>query len=429
MGALFSYSLVASLFVALLYPVARLVVGRSTDFRFNRVFLLALIGVCALLPLVVSLTGNSTSSLSHSKALDGVAESFFGPLDGKVENSAPAWVAYMVPAVLIYFLGVALLVIREIVSYFRLFNLIRDSEKVDEGDCIICRLHERRISPFSWGKYIFIDDEEERNISGEIVLHEKSHIEHRHWIDVLFSDVACIFMWYNPFIWKIRRLVKLNHEFQADSNVIESGINPYSYQRLLLATAMDRNVLGMANCFGSNRKGFRERVLAIGRTRSSRKSLLITLWALPALAVGLFAASFTVSARLVKEISTIAVFSSGSPVKADDKIGDAKSVEVADREAEFEGGVNALYSFLGENIVYPDTSGKEDEVKHTVRVLFEVSKDGKIENIRVKDPKGDAYEEEACRVMKLTEGKWRPAMKDGQPVGSNMQLPFHFMMM
>ncbi|MDE6793317.1 MAG: M56 family metallopeptidase, partial [Muribaculaceae bacterium] len=364
MGALLSYSLVASIFLLLFYPVMSLVVTRSTNFRFNRIFLLAGMGLCLLLPFFGNIFGNFGNSIipSVNPGLISLSEPDIFP--GKAENNAPAWINYMVIVIGIYILGILALTLREIYSFIRLQIIISRGEKVNEGKYIICVLDDIRIAPFSWRKYIFFNKTDIRKNEDCILLHEKSHIDHCHWIDLLLSDIFCLLLWYNPFAWRARRLVKLNHEFQADSDVIASGIEPYAYQRLILETAMDRTVMGVANCFGSNKKGFRKRVLAIGQTHSSRKVLLLSLCLLPATVMGIMLTSFTVSSDILNEMAVTEILPSSisSENNAESAVSSFSNEDRA--MPEFEGGVEKLYEFLAENMRYPETPEEEEGKVH-----------------------------------------------------------------
>ena len=138
------------------------------------------------------------------------------------------------------------------------------------------------MSPFCWSNYIFLPGTDDDGLAGSLFIHEKAHTDERHWIDILLVDLLCIFMWYNPFSWMVRRLVKLNHEFEADSAVIRSGADIYGYQRLLVTNAISMKTMPVADSFVSSKRSFRKRVLMMDRPHHSRKSMLIAVCAVPA---------------------------------------------------------------------------------------------------------------------------------------------------
>ena len=85
---------------------------------------------------------------------------------------------------------------------------------------------------------------------------KKAHTFKKHWIDVAIADFFCIFMWYNPFAWMLKNLIKLNHEYEADAKVIDSNIDVLSYQRLLIAKAVGHRTLHIANNFAMSKRIF-----------------------------------------------------------------------------------------------------------------------------------------------------------------------------
>jgi periplasmic protein TonB len=94
---------------------------------------------------------------------------------------------------------------------------------------------------------------------------------------------------------------------------------------------------------------------------------------------------------------------------------------------EFEGGEVALRSFIAKNIHYPETAA-EANIEGTVYVQYLVLKDGTINNIKLLRGVIGAPEldKEAIRVLKLTNGKWKPGMQNGKPVNVRMNLPVKF---
>jgi hypothetical protein len=69
--------------------------------------------------------------------------------------------------------------------------------------------------------------------------HETVHVQQKHTIDVLITEVICILNWYNPFAWLIKKAVRENLEFIADEAVIRKGIDKKNYQYLLLKVTGD----------------------------------------------------------------------------------------------------------------------------------------------------------------------------------------------
>ena len=92
--------------------------------------------------------------------------------------------------------------------------------------------------------------------------------------------------------------------------------------------------------------------------------------------------------------------------------------------AVFPGGEDALYKFLGDNIVHPKEHGCS-VVKGTVVVVFDIEKDGSITNARILRDIGEGYGEAVLKVVNAMP-KWKPGEVDGKPVRQQFSLPVQF---
>jgi protein TonB len=99
----------------------------------------------------------------------------------------------------------------------------------------------------------------------------------------------------------------------------------------------------------------------------------------------------------------------------------------AEQMPEFNGGAEALYKYLSENIQYP-TQAKENAREGKVVLQFVVGKDGKIDGSSIEmvgnDP-GWGFKEEAIRVVR-TMPAWKPGKQNGNPVTIRCTLPIRF---
>ena len=97
---------------------------------------------------------------------------------------------------------------------------------------------------------------------------------------------------------------------------------------------------------------------------------------------------------------------------------------VAEEEAMFPGGMEAMMKYLQENIKYPEQA-KNNGVQGRVIVQFVVNKDGSISNdtvVRSVDPLLDA---EAIRVVRNMPN-WTPGKQRGEPVRVRFTMPVAF---
>jgi periplasmic protein TonB len=100
---------------------------------------------------------------------------------------------------------------------------------------------------------------------------------------------------------------------------------------------------------------------------------------------------------------------------------------IAEVMPEYEGGQAALMNFISKTMVYPQNA-IDDEIQGKVYLGFVVSSTGALEDIRVIRgvPGGEELNREAIRVIKLTNGKWKPGSQGGVYVNVNYTLPIVF---
>ncbi len=86
-------------------------------------------------------------------------------------------------------------------------------------------------SPFSFfNRVYFKPDDVGKSYFKFILLHELGHIRQGHSLDILFTEVYCALLWFNPLTWIYRRSLREVHEFLADTYVLKAGIDPLTYQ-------------------------------------------------------------------------------------------------------------------------------------------------------------------------------------------------------
>ncbi len=96
------------------------------------------------------------------------------------------------------------------------------------------------------------------------------------------------------------------------------------------------------------------------------------------------------------------------------------------KSPEFPGGMDEMFKFIQNNIVYPDYE-KENGIEGTVYLEFIVRKTGDIDNIKLLRgiKNGPNYEKEAIRLVKKMP-KWNPGSMEGIQVSTLMRIPIKF---
>jgi len=91
---------------------------------------------------------------------------------------------------------------------------------------------------------------------------------------------------------------------------------------------------------------------------------------------------------------------------------------------EFPNGNEGLGKYLSENIKYPKKALKNG-ITGKVFVQFVIDKTGKVTNVVAVRGVEKSLDKEAVRVIKSMP-KWKPGMKDGQPVKVKYTIPINF---
>ena len=98
--------------------------------------------------------------------------------------------------------------------------------------------------------------------------------------------------------------------------------------------------------------------------------------------------------------------------------------ETVDVLPEFPGGMAAMMSWLGQNIVYPEEALKNN-IQGRVLIKFVVEKDGSIGECTIVRGVDKMLDEESLRVVSAMP-KWKPGMNNGEVVRCFFTLPITF---
>ena len=100
------------------------------------------------------------------------------------------------------------------------------------------------------------------------------------------------------------------------------------------------------------------------------------------------------------------------------------AVSELDSQPEFPNGNDGIVKYLSENIKYPKKALKNG-ITGKVFVQFVIDKTGKVTNVTAVRGVEKSLDKEAVRVIKSMP-KWKPGIKDGQPVKVKYTIPINF---
>lgn len=118
-------------------------------------------------------------------------------------------------------------------------------------------------------------------------------------------------------------------------------------------------------------------------------------------------------------LTNMAFCQEGKKVSVDDEV-----FVVVEEQAEFPGGMEAMYAYIQKNLVYPEKA-KEKGIEGRVFVQFVIEKDGSISNVKILRGIGGGCDEAAMEMVKNMP-KWKPGKQKGKPVRFQFTLPIKF---
>jgi len=282
--------------LALFYVGYKLVLSKETFFHFNRKILMTGMLVCMLLPLVKIKTETAGIIQQHIMQLEKIItevehtynitandETIITPAlkDGKSNLSVN------LPA-LIFAIGFFVNFFLLINSHISLYLLIRKGRRIVLGHCTIVLL-DKPIIPFNYGRYIILSKEDYANYLDIILTHEMAHHRFHHSLDVIMLEFLILLQWFNPFVRLLKKELHKIHEFQADAEVLKTGIDATKYQLLLLKKAVGSGPYTFANSFNHNKLKIRFIMMSKKKSTGWARMKLVMFLPLVALSVYAFA--------------------------------------------------------------------------------------------------------------------------------------------
>lgn len=278
------YSLKTGACLAVFYLFYKLLLSRETFHRFNRVVLLAMLVLSFVLPCCV-VTLYRDLPAPEPFVLPEVTQPAL-PVEAVAAAKPFPWRELLA---MLFAAGVVAMLLWVVVSLVRVWSIVHGgrSERLPGGMVLVRR--PERGSPFSWGRYIVVSEQDDDALLRDVLLHEEAHLRLHHSVDLLVADLAGCLQWFNPAMWLLRCELRAIHEYEADEAVLRSGVDAREYQMLLIRKAAGRRWCSVANSF--NHSKLKNRITMMLRKKSSRWNYARALVFLPlvGLALGAFA--------------------------------------------------------------------------------------------------------------------------------------------
>ena len=474
------YLLKLNLALIVLFGFYKLMFSGDTFFALRRA---TFIGMCLVAMLVPGL--NCSYWINKSVGMVSMANEYAAIVlpAVTVTPGGGGSIGWETTAMTIYTMVACLFLLR---FFWQLVSIVRLRNKCRTTDINGTKVYllESDEGPFSFFNWIFINPtKHNRQETDEIMTHELAHCRQLHSVDILFTELFAIVFWANPFVWLLKREVRLNLEYLADNNVLAGGTDSKKYQYHLLGLAYRKNVATISNNF--NVLPLKKRIKMMNKKRTKRIAKVKYALYIPLAAALLVVSNIETVARDIANVAkampmakasvkqekmvdlsfsnkaTVAVESRKNvqsteaierkdnkmEVQADNRNSEMsaqkveETTEVANEESAEKGPKKSpkkvydhienmptfngnLNQWLLQNMKYPvEAINKKEQGK--VIVQFIVSENGEVSEPKIIRSVSPALDKEACRIV-LAMPKWNPGKLKGKPVAVRYMLPITF---
>ncbi|MBN8685768.1 MAG: hypothetical protein J0M10_02075 [Chitinophagales bacterium] len=283
MPFIFIYILKVSLSLGVVFLFYHLVLRRLTFYNWNRWYLMGYSVLCFFLPFIDISIALEQSAIKNNAVISWVpvlGQNFINEPDESVTLGLWDY------AGLVLLTGILIMLIRFCIQLWSIRRMRRNAVLLSEDGMRLYQV-DAAIIPFSFGDSIFINkDQHTIQELEEIIRHEFVHVKQKHSVDIIWGELLCLFNWYNPFAWLLKKSIRQNLEFIADRQVLEQGMDRKQYQYLLLKV-VGNNQFSIANQF--NFSSLKKRIAMMNKLRSAKVHLVKFMFVLPLVSVMLLA--------------------------------------------------------------------------------------------------------------------------------------------
>ena len=292
MGALVVYILEWSVCLLGFLFLYKMCFSGSTFHRFNRLYLLGIVVLSAMLPLIHITPTQQMEPVAETcrvvmpvdeNVLDGI--SVTSGLEAASEGLTLMEKGAMI-LLAIYLIYVLVQLAGWTKSIAKMLWFLHGKRRRRIGRWVKLVEHDAEYGPFSCMNYIVISSHEEGFGRRASMRHELSHIVLLHHLDLLLLMVCVII---NPVCWLVMQEIKVVHEYEADDEVIgHYRIQSRDYQRLLIMRTVGAEAYALASSFNLNIK---KRIMMMKKKQSRGWRIMWIAVTLPLIGVSLMAFS------------------------------------------------------------------------------------------------------------------------------------------
>jgi len=272
----------ASILLSVFLLIYRLLLSKESFIQWNRIFLVLGLVLSFSLPLV------TYTQIEITEIEIPIQRNTNEPTIQFIENEIPMantsqvksieqasfwddvrWIDILIS---VYLLGVLFFLGKLIHQSFSLIGLLHKAKKIRKKGICYCEANQQMEAFSFFNTMVYnpkLHDENELKI---IKTHEEIHIKEWHSIDMLLGNLACISLWFLPFVYRYRTAIDENLEYIADAKTAQKTKSVKKYQYTLLNyLALDTNMQYASYFF--KQSSLKNRIMMLNKEKSNTKNM------------------------------------------------------------------------------------------------------------------------------------------------------------
>ena len=280
---------------AALLAAYALLLERRVRFGWCRRYLTALLPLAALIPLLRIPVWPGEVITATAAPAAPIPATAWAPVP-EVLPAAEPLVTPRTLLIAVCLLGTATLAGAMLREALRIRRLRRRATVTDAGRLHLVRTRER-IASFSFFRSVYVWEGTPGDEMQAVLMHEASHIAHRHTAERLLMETFKALQWWNPVAWIAARRLTEAQEFEADRDVLTQGFDRERYMHTIF-----RQLFGYSPDIANGLRDSltKKRFQMMTTNHTSRHALLRVAGTVPVLAGLLCAFSFTAQAARIE---------------------------------------------------------------------------------------------------------------------------------
>lgn len=280
---------------AALLAAYALLLERRVRFGWCRRYLTALLPLAALIPLLRIPVWPGEVITATTAPAAPIPATAWTPVP-EVLPAAEPLVTPRTLLIAVCLLGTATLAGAMLREALRIRRLRRRATVTNAGRLHLVRTRER-IASFSFFRSVYVWEGTPGEEMQAVLMHEASHIAHRHTAERLLMETFKALQWWNPVAWIAARRLTEAQEFEADRDVLTQGFDRERYMHTIF-----RQLFGYSPDIANGLRDSltKKRFQMMTTNHTSRHALLRVAGTVPVLAGLLCAFSFTAQAARIE---------------------------------------------------------------------------------------------------------------------------------